>query len=200
MLTISSSIRVGRLKATAVLALPMAVATLEDWVPSMRCTRIAWPAVVDDGDHHFPAVLARAVASQAAATSLAASRVSDLLRGQVRGAWRAPAGGLPADDTFGRRLGPLGQRRHRARAPLVEAVDGVEELVAEREELAPDGGGSMRRERVSRTGAPTVSESLRSRQETVGWASDSSSAARVTLPWRTQASKATSWGKKPCRK
>ena len=86
-------------------------------------------------------------------------------------------------------------------AALVEALDGVEDLVAQGEELAaqrpwaPCGGPA-----ASRTGAPTVSESLRMRQETVGWASESSSAARVTLPWRTQASKATSWGKKPWRK
>jgi hypothetical protein len=34
----------------------------------------------------------------------------------------------------------------------------------------------------------------------VGCASDSSSAARVTLPWRMHASYAMSWGNMPCRK
>jgi hypothetical protein len=50
------------------------------------------------------------------------------------------------------------------------------------------------------TGPPTVSESLRRRVETVGWASESSSAARVTLPRRIVASKAMSCGRKPWRK
>ena len=83
----------------------------------------------------------------------------------------------------------------------LEAVEGVEELCAQHEELLARGRWrSMRRSRISSTGPPIVSESLRSRQETVGWASDSSSAARVTLPRRTHASKAMSWGRKPCRK
>lgn len=34
----------------------------------------------------------------------------------------------------------------------------------------------------------------------MGWASDSSRAARVTPPRRTHASKAINWGMSPCRK
>ena len=60
--------------------------------------------------------------------------------------------------------------------------------------------GSTRRSRICVSGVPNVSESFRSMQEMVGCASESSSAARVTLPKRTQASKAIICGSSPCRK
>ena len=82
--TISSSIRVGRLKATADLALPIAVSTLEDWVPSMRCTRSAWPPSSTTAITTFQPFFA-AVASRGRRHELGGFERQDLLRGQGEG-------------------------------------------------------------------------------------------------------------------